>query len=70
MDQVVSGEPACAARREVTRSNPRPESVHRGHCRSLSLQRRFRTVRIAQKNYARWYDEGKAAIPRGRGAGG
>ena len=35
---MVSGEPACAARREVARSNLGHESVHRGHCRGLSFQ--------------------------------
>ncbi|HEY4764410.1 MAG TPA: M13-type metalloendopeptidase, partial [Candidatus Sulfotelmatobacter sp.] len=35
MDQVVSNEPACAARSEVTRSHSRHESVHRGDRRGL-----------------------------------
>jgi hypothetical protein len=39
---VVSREPARAARRKVTRSNPRHESVHRGHCRGLSSPSRSR----------------------------
>jgi hypothetical protein len=33
---MVSVEPACAAGRKVTRSDPRHESVHRGHSRGLS----------------------------------
>src|ERR1700744_4883979 len=39
MDKVVSGGPACAARREAPRTHPRPESVDCGHRRGLSLRR-------------------------------
>lgn len=36
---MVSGKPARAARREVTGSNPRHESIHRGHRRGLKQER-------------------------------
>ncbi len=37
---MVPGEPAGAARCEVTRSNPRLQNIHRGHCRSLDITAR------------------------------
>lgn len=40
--EVVSGEPSCAAGRQVTRSNPGPEGIDRGDCRGLSLHSKTR----------------------------
>ena len=41
---MVSRESPCAARREITRSNPRHESFDRGHCRSLNLPELQKTL--------------------------
>src|ERR1700722_5345986 len=39
---MVSDEPACAARCEITGSNPGLEGVYRGHCRTLAFNADFR----------------------------